>query len=177
VHDAENKVSGLHGAVAQLNAQIPTYDKVVAIAKELRVAKQEVTAISAKAVDWSAVVGQLGRNIPSGLGVTSFSGTSGTTASTATTASAAAAAATTASSAPSGAIGSLNLGVSGNFPSSAHFDPVAQWIDDLTAVSMFSPPSVTSVANAPSSGGNTSVSFESSLWLTADANLTKNAGS
>ena len=68
------------------------------------------------------------------------------------------------------------MGVSGAFPSSAHFDPVAQWIDGLTASSMFSPPGVASVTNQPV-GGNTTVAFQSTLWLTTDSNLTKNVGS
>jgi len=112
--------------------------------------------------------------------VTTFTGTS--TASGATTTAGAAATATTAGAttaagtAPPGAIGSLTLGVSGAFPSSAHFDPVAQWIDGLTASSMFSAPGVASVTNQPV-GGNTTVAFQSSLWLTAASDLTKNVGS
>ena len=68
------------------------------------------------------------------------------------------------------------MGVSGTFPTSSHFDPVAQWIDGLTASPMFSPPGVGSVANTPSAG-NTTLSFQSSFWLTPESNLTKNAGS
>ena len=181
VHNAENGVSSLKTSVAGLNAQIPTYDKVVAITNELRVAEGEVTQISSKAVDWSAVVTQLQQRIPAGLSVTTFSGTA---AATGTAASAAAASATSATAgdltaagaAPAGAIGSLTMGVSGAFPSSAHFDPVAQWIDGLTASSMFSPPGVSAVTNAPT-GANTTVAFQSTLWLTANSNLTKNVGS
>jgi len=181
VHDSENRVSNLKSSVAQLNAQIPTFDKVVAITNELRVAKGEVSQISAKAVDWSAVVAQLQQRIPAGLAVTTFTGTSTasgatTTAGAAATSTTAGAVATAAGTAPAGAIGSLTLGVSGAFPSSAHFDPVAQWIDGLTASSMFSPPGVASVTNQPI-GGNTTVAFQSSLWLTTDSNLTKNVGS
>jgi hypothetical protein len=69
----------------------------------------------------------------------------------------------------------LTVGLSGNFPSSAHFDPVAQWIDNLTASPMFSPPGVSSVANTPA-GGNTTVTFSSTLWLLPTSNLIKNAG-
>ncbi len=94
VHNAENGVSNLKSSVAQLNAQIPTFDKVVAITNELRVAKGEVSQISAKAVDWSAVVAQLQQRIPAGLAVTTFTGTS--TASGGAATAGAAATATTA---------------------------------------------------------------------------------
>ena len=43
VHSAQNGVSNLQTTVAELNAQIPSYDKVVAINNELRVAKGQVT--------------------------------------------------------------------------------------------------------------------------------------
>jgi type IV pilus assembly protein PilM len=177
VHNAENGVNSLKSSVAQLNAQIPTYDKVVAIANELRVAKTQVTHQSAEAVDWSAVVSQLGSHIPAGLAVTSFTG-SGLAGGSATPASSGAASATTTGNAPApGSIGSLTVGVSGTFPSSAHFDPVAQWIDGLTASTMFTPPGVAAVANAPSPGGNTVISFQSTLWLLPESSLSKNAGS
>jgi hypothetical protein len=52
---------------------------------------------------------------------------------------------------------------------------VAQWIDALTASPMFSPPGVAAVTNAPI-GANTTVAFQSNLWLTPKSNLTKNAG-
>ena len=173
VHNAENTVSGLQANVASLNNQIPTYDKVVSISNELQRAMQQVKAISSTAVDWSAVIGQLAQRIPANLVVSSFTGTS-------TGPGAAPAASTTSAGSqppPTGSIGTLQLNVSGTFPSSAHFDPVAQWIDNLTTSPMFTPPSVGSVANSPSNGGNTNVVFQSTLFLTQSANLTKNAGS
>ena len=171
VHEAQDHVGTLHASVAELNAQIPTFDKVVAIANELRTSKVQVTHISASAVDWSAVVGQLGAKIPAGLSITTFTGSSGA-GSTTTSSSTALPAGTTVTP---DAIGTLTLGLGGTFPSSAHFDPVAEWIDNITTSTMFSPPGVTSVANAPLNG-NTSVTFQSTLELTPDANLTKNAG-
>jgi len=170
VHHAQDQVGTLHASVAELNAQIPTFDKVVAIANELRTSKIQVSHIAATAVDWSAVVGQLGAKIPAGLSVTTFTGTSGS--APAATSSTAVPAGT---SPTPGAIGSLTLGLGGTFPTSAHFDPVAQWIDNISSSSMFGPPGVTSVANAPLNG-NTSVTFQSTLELSPDANLTKNAG-
>jgi len=174
VHNAQNDVSTLRTSVAALQAQIPTYDKVVSIAKELRVAQTEVTHISSTTVDWSAVVGQLGQRIPSGLSIITFTGTGAGTSGTA--ASTTSAAATLAGTAPAGSIGSLQVGVSGTFPNSAHFDPVAEWIDGLSSSPMFSPPGVASVTNT-AVGGNTAVSFQSNLWLTPQANLAKNVGS
>ncbi len=172
VHNAQDGVANLHSSVAELNAQIPRYDKVVAINNELRVAKGQVTQLASTAVDWSAVVSQLGSRIPTGLSANTFSGTGLTAAGAATTS----AAVTSAGSKPvPGSIGSLSVGLAGNFPSSAHFDPVAQWIDNLTASPMFSPPGVSSVANTPS-GASTTVAFTSTLWLLPTSNLIKNAG-
>jgi type IV pilus assembly protein PilM len=175
VHNAQNGVSDLHTTVAGLNAQIPKYDKVVAINNELRTAKSQVTLLGDTAVDWAAVVSQLSSRIPTGLSVNTFSGaglaTAGSTAST----TAAATPSSTGTAPVPGAIGSLSVGLSGNFPSSAHFDPVAQWIDNLTASTMFSPPGVSAVANAPA-GTSTTVTFTSTLWLLPTSNLIKNAG-
>ena len=173
VRGAQNDVSALQANVGQLNNQIPTYDRVVSIQKELETARAQVAQLSATAVDWSAVIGQLNRLIPANLAVNTFNG-SGTAAG-----AGAAAASTTrvaGQTAPPNSIGSLQLNVSGTFPTSAHFDPVAQWIDNLTTSPLFSPPSVASVANAPASG-STNVAFQSTLYLTQNANLKKNASS
>jgi type IV pilus assembly protein PilM len=171
VHNAENGVTTLKASVAALNAQIPTFDKVVAITNELRTAKTQVASISGTAVDWSAVVSQLGQRIPPGLAVTTFAGNS--TAAGGATATATATAPVGA--APPGSIGSVAMVVAGTFPNTAHFDPVAQWIDGLTASPMFTPPGVSAVTNAPN-GGNTNVTFSSNLFLTPYSNLARNAG-
>jgi len=171
VHKAQNDVAALHATVDGLNAQIPTFDKVVAIANELRLSKSQVSHVSTTAVDWAAVVSELGTRIPPGLGITTFTGTAngaGAAGSSSATAS------VPTGAAPATSIGSVNVGVGGTFPSTAHFDPVAQWIDGLTASPLFNPPGVSSVANAPN-GPNTAVSFQSTLWLTVGSNLAKNA--
>ncbi len=176
VHSAKNGVSNLQASVANLNAQIPRYDKVVAINNELRTAKAQVTHLGSTAVDWAAVVSQLGSRIPAGLSVNTFTGTGLATATGAPASTTATATPTSTGTTPApGAIGSLSVGLSGNFPSSAHFDPVAQWIDDLTASTMFSPPGVSAVSNTPA-GANTTVTFSSTLWLLPTSNLIKNAG-
>ena len=176
VHNAQNGVSNLRTTVAALNVQIPRYDKVVAINNELRTAKSQVTVLGGRAVDWAAVVSQLGSRIPAGLNVNTFTGSSLTGAAGAPASTTATATPSSAGTTPvAGAIGSLSVGLSGTFPSSAHFDPVAQWIDNLTASTMFSPPGVSAVANTPA-GANTSVTFTSTLWLLPTSNLIKNAG-
>jgi len=63
--------------------------------------------------------------------------------------------------------------VGGTFPSVAHFSPVAEWIDNITAASMFDPPGVSAVTNAPT-GADTNVTFQSTLSLTSAATLAKN---
>jgi len=176
VRSAQNGVTNLHAVVAGLNEQIPKYDKVVAINNELRLAKSQVSGLANTAVDWSAVVAQLSTRIPTGLNVNTFTGTGSAPAAGAPASTATATATTPGSTAPvAGAIGTLSMGLSGNFPSSAHFDPVAQWIDNLTASPMFSPPGVSAVANAPA-GAGTTVTFSSTLSLLPTSNLAKNAG-
>jgi hypothetical protein len=175
VRSAQNGVSNLHTAVADLNAQIPRYDKVVAINNELRVAKGQVSDLAATAVDWSAVVSQLSSRIPAGLSVNTFTGTGGTPAPGATSTASTSTPAAVGTAPVPGAIGTLSVGLAGNFPSSAHFDPVAQWIDNLTASTMFSPPGVETVANTPA-GADTTVTFTSTLFLLPTSNLIKNAG-
>ena len=79
----------------------------------------------------------------------------------------------TVGSAPTGTVGSIVVDVGGTFPGVAHFSPVAQWIDNITGASMFDPPGVSAVTNAPS-GAGTAVNFQSTLSLTSDATLAKN---
>jgi type IV pilus assembly protein PilM len=186
VHDAQNGVNALNMNVASLNAQIPTFDKVVAAESELATSKAQVSTITVSAVDWAAVVGELSKSTPSGLSLTSFTGTAQTTAATpaaggsasgTTTPTTPPATSTTpagaAGTVPAGAIGSISVSVGGTFPGAAHFNPVAQWIDNITAGSMFDPPGVSAVTNAPS-GAATIVNFQSTLSLTSSATLAKN---
>jgi hypothetical protein len=72
-------------------------------------------------------------------------------------------------------VGSFSVSVSGTFPANAHFDPVAEWIDSITSSTMFDPPSVSGVTNAPTTGGTT-VSFQSTVSLKSVA-LVKKASS
>jgi hypothetical protein len=133
-----------------------------------------VDKLTSSAVDWAAVLAELGGRIPAGLAVTNFTGASGTAAASST-----AAAASSSTSAPHptvpGAIGSFNATVGGTFPNDAHFSPVALWIDGVSASKMFSPPGVAAVANTPA-GPNTSVTFQSSVAIMSAANMAKNGG-
>ena len=72
-----------------------------------------------------------------------------------------------------GAVGTIAVSVGGTFPGVAHFSPVAEWIDNITGASMFDPPGVSAVTNAPS-GAGTTVTFQSTLSLTSGATLAKN---
>ncbi|HEY5252725.1 MAG TPA: type IV pilus assembly protein PilM [Acidimicrobiales bacterium] len=178
VHEAQNGVNALSTSVSGLNGQIPTYDKAVAVTDGLARSKTQVTAITTAAVDWSAVVTELNKTTPSGLSLTTFTGTAqaptgatpaGGGAATTTPGSSAAIGAT-----PTTAVGSLSVDVGGTFPDSSHFSPVADWIDNITsASSMFDSPGVGAVVNAPS-GTSTSVTFQSTLSLTSGATLAKN---
>ncbi len=178
VHNAENGVNALNVSVDALNGQIPTYDKAVAVTDGLARSKAQVSTVTVSAVDWAAVVTELDKSTPTGLDLTTFVGasqaTSGTTAGggaagTTTTTPASTAVGTT----TAGSVGTLTVDVGGTFPVSAHYDPVAQWIDNITAVSMFGPPGVSAATNTPS-GSGTDVSFQSTLSLTSGATLAKN---
>jgi len=188
VHDAQNGVDALNTSVAALNAQIPTFDKVVAADAELQTSKGQVSAITVAAVDWAAVVSELSKTTPTGLSLTTFSGSATATATSTTPAAGGSAtgattptttpATTTApagsvGATPTGAVGSISVQVGGTFPGVAHFSPVAEWIDNITAGSMFDPPGVSAVTNSPS-GAATIVNFQSTLSLTSSATLAKN---
>jgi outer membrane murein-binding lipoprotein Lpp len=149
VHNAQNGVNALSTSVAALNGQIPTYDKAVAVTDGLQRTKGQVTTITTSAVDWSAVVAELNKSTPVGLNLTTFTGT-------------AQAPAAPTGPAPGGgggqrprrrprrqphgrprrpaSVGTLNVTVGGTFPAVAHFQPVAEWIDNITGTSMFEPP-------------------------------------
>jgi len=186
VHSAQSSVNSLSASVTELNAQIPKYDTAVAVTDGLKVSQGQVDTITVSAVDWSAVVDELSKTTPTGLSLTSFTGsaqpaTSGTAggsaAGTTTTTIPATTTGTTPTggvgTTPAGAVGTVTVLVSGTFPDAAHFSPVAEWIDGITASTMFDPPGVSAVSNAPS-GGNTQVNFQSNLALTTGATLAKN---
>ncbi len=50
--------------MAALNAQIPTYDKAVAVTDGLARSKTQVSGITTTAVDWAAVVAELSKTTP-----------------------------------------------------------------------------------------------------------------
>lgn len=166
VHDAQNDVHALQANVASLNDQIPIYDTVVRANTELHVAQGRLARLSSTFVDWPAVLSQLDSSTPAGLSVTNFTGISQSASGSGSTVS------STPGASNAGAIGSISVSVSGTFPANAHFSPVAEWIDDITAAPMFDPPSVAGVANAPVSGGTT-VSFQSTVSLKNGALVTK----
>jgi type IV pilus assembly protein PilM len=180
VHNAQNGVTALNSSVTALNNQIPTYDKVVAATDELQTAKGQVVGITSSAVDWAAVVAELSKATPTGLSLTAFNGTAQSPAGTTTPAAGGSASATPTTTptaavgtVPAGAVGTIDVAVGGNFSGAAHFSPVAQWIDNITASTMFDPPGVSGVTNAPS-GSGTTVTFQSTLTLTTGATLAKN---
>jgi len=169
VHNAQNDVNTLTSSVAGLKAQIPSYSKVVRANDELGLAEGQITRLDNAAINWPAVLAELNARTPAGLSVSSFTGT-------ALTGSSSASAAGTPGASTAGAIGSVTVSVSGSFPANAHFSPVAEWIDSITASSIFDPPSVSGVTNTQATGGGTTVSFSSTISLKSSA-LVKKAGS
>lgn len=169
VHNAQNDVASLRSNVAALNAQIPKYSKVVRAEQELQLAQGQITRLNGTNINWPAVLTELNARTPAGLTVTNFNG-SGMNSPT----SGAAASSPGASNA--GAVGSITISVSGTFPANAHFSPVAEWIDSITASPMFDPPSVSGVTNSQASNGGTTVSFTSTVSLKSGA-LVKKASS
>ncbi len=176
VQSATSSVNALSASVAQFNTEIPTFDKALAAADEVRDTNAHVTSLASAAADWGSVFTQLDASTPSGLAITGLTGT-GTTVNGATSSdSGAAGTATPGATTAKGAIGSMVLTISGSFPGTAHFSPVAEWIDNISGVTMFSPPGVSSVTNTPV-GANTTVTFESNVSLGPDASLAKNGNS
>jgi type IV pilus assembly protein PilM len=168
VHSAENSVSTLKRTLASLNAQIPKYNRVVRANNELTTAKDDIVSLERTNVNWPAVLTELDARIPPGLSADSFAGTiSSQGASSSSTA--------TAGASRGASVGQFVISVSGTFPATAHFSPVAEWIDSISASPMFDPPQVTGVSNTPDSGGTT-VSFQSTVSLTSGA-LVQKAGS
>ena len=168
VHTAEGNVSSLQTTVSQLKGEIPTYNNVVRAVDELHTATGDVKRLSSEAVDWSAVLTEIDKVAPGGLNVTAFAGTGGPAvgATPATVAPAGTAA-------PAGSVGLVNVSVTGTFPNTAHFSPVAEWIDAIASSSMFSPPSVAGVTNVPA-GSNTTVTFQSSVAVLAPGSIENN---
>jgi hypothetical protein len=128
---------------------------------------------------------ELGKTTPTGLSLTTFTGTAQASSAATPAAGGAASGATTppttgtttpsaaVGAVPAGSVGSISVQVGGIFPGVAHFSPVAQWIDNITAGTMFDPPGVSAVTNAQS-GSGTAVNFQSTLSLTSGATLAKN---
>ncbi len=173
VRSATSSVNALNASVVQFNAEIPTFDKALAAADEVKETNAHVTTLTNAAADWGAVFSQLDASTPSGLAVTDVSGTG---ASAAGGASASGTTATPGATPAKGAIGNMTVTVSGSFPGTAHFSPVAEWIDNISGVTMFSPPGVSAVTNTPV-GANTTVTFQSTVSLGPDGSLAKNGNS
>jgi type IV pilus assembly protein PilM len=169
VHQAESDVASLQTSVTQLNGEIPKYDAVVRTIAELHAAKGEVTRLTNAAVDWSAVLGQIDGVAPPGLSVVTLSGTGGP----ASAGAGPGATTTAATPLPAGSIGMVTVSVLGTFPNTAHFSPVAQWIDSISGSKFFSPPGITAVANTPA-GGNTTVAFQSVVDVAIAGSLAQN---
>ncbi len=175
VHSAEQQVASLTASAAQLQSEIPTYNKAASAVTELHSAQSQVTSLTSSAVDWSAVLTQLDSVTPSGLGISSFTADGGPTVAGSSTPGAAAPSpsGTTPGATVTGGIGSVTVSVAGSFPNTAHFSPVAEWIDGISSSPMFAPPSVSSVANA-AAGGATNVTFQSVLSILTGASMQKN---
>lgn len=174
VHEAEHQVAALTANTAQLEAEVPTYEKASDAVTELNAAHDQVTKLTSEAVDWAAVINELDSITPSGLAIDAFTATggpalttsSGSTSSTSTTG-------TTPGATTTGGVGSMTVSVAGSFPNTAHFSPVAEWIDAISNSSMFAPPSVSSVANA-ASGGSTNVTFQSVVTILTGGSMKEN---
>jgi hypothetical protein len=168
VHSAQDDVNTLQTSVATLQVQIPTFSAVVRAHDELAVASGQITRLTSTFVDWPAVLTELDARMPAGLTVTSFTGNAQTTSSSASSSTA------TPGASSAGAVGNINVSATGSFPANAHFSPVAEWIDNITASSMFDPPSVNGVTNAQVTGtGGTTVSFSSTVSLKSTALVKK----
>jgi type IV pilus assembly protein PilM len=179
VRSAESGVNALNASVASLNNQIPTYDKAVAVTDGLQRSKAQVTTITTSAVDWSAVVSELNQATPAGINLSAFSGTASATpgaaagGASAPTSSATTTPSTSIGAPATGVVGTVTMDAEGTFPAAAHYDPVADWIDNISGSTMFDPPGITAATNTPS-GAGTTVNFQTTISLTSGATLSKN---
>ena len=174
VHKAEQQVASLTSSMAQLRAEIPSYNKAASAVSELHGAQGQVTSLTSHAVDWAAVISQLDSVTPADLGISTFTANGGPALGGSSTGSAAPSpAGATPGALVSGGIGTMTVSVAGTFPNTAHFSPVAQWIDGISSSPIFAPPSVSAVANAPA-GGSTTVTFQSVVSILSGASLEKN---
>jgi type IV pilus assembly protein PilM len=164
VHSAQNDVAALKTNVKKLNASIPKYDAVVRLTNELKVVEGQVTHIQSTDINWPAVLAELVKRTPAGLTVTGFSGISqsGSTSS---------ASGSTPGSSAAGAVGSISLTVTGQFPATSHFNPVAAWIDSISASPIFDSPSISGVSNSGS--GTIVVEFTSTIYFKSGALVQK----
>jgi type IV pilus assembly protein PilM len=156
VRSAKGDVTTLRKNVAALNALVPKYDTVVRLHQELQQVKGQIARIGAADIDWPTVLAALVASTPADLSISSVNGlaVSGPASSSSPSG--------TPGSSTVGAVGSVTVSVTGTFPATSHFNPVAEWIDSIAASSMFDSPSVSSVSNAQN-GGQTAVSFQSTV--------------
>lgn len=166
VQSAQKDVATLTSSVQGLKAQIPKFNRVVRAHNELNIARGNIRRLESTAVDWPSVLAELIARTPAGLSVSVFTGTAGTGSAGSSSSSASPGAASV------GAVGTVAMSVSGTFPSNAHFNPVAEWLDGITASPMFDPPSVSGASNTPAPGGTT-VSFLSTDSLKSGALVKK----
>jgi len=173
VHNAQNNVDALNANIAQLNAQIPKYDLVVAANNAYTAGVARRASVLNAAVDWPLALGNLISITPANAKVQTFVGAAATPAvgSASSTSGIAAAPSTTAassSSTTSAAIGTVQLAVNGPGPSLSISEA---WINAIAGSQLFANP----LQGATVVNSDTSISFPFAVSVTPNASLDKNA--
>jgi len=171
VRTAQNNVDTLNSSITNLNAQIPKYDLVVAANHAYTAGKARRDSVLTSSVDWPQALGNLISITPPSIQVLTFAGTTGNAPASASGSSASSSASSaSSSSSSSGAIGQVGTNLTG--PGPGLTSPSA-W---TTAIAndpqkMFANPVPTTVTT----NVNGTVSFPSTISVTAYASLAKNA--
>lgn len=166
VRSAQNNVNTLNSEITTINSEIPKYDLVVAASNAYNAGVQRRASVLNAAVDWPSALGNLIAITPKNIEVQAFSGTTGN----APTSGATSAAPATAGGTASAVIGSVSTSLTGPGPG---LTSPSQWIQAIAGDTpqLFVSPVPSSVVTNP----NGSVSFPSSISITALASLAKNA--
>ncbi|HZT66339.1 MAG TPA: type IV pilus assembly protein PilM [Acidimicrobiales bacterium] len=150
VHSEQDQVKTAQGQVDALQAKVNSYASFLREKTMVKNTDQVLSGLVAHEISWPAVIDQVGREIPPGVAISSFSGQGATTTS-------ASAAAGGVASAP--VLGTISMSVTG-----PAYTSVAQWVSQMQSSPAFS--NVFATGLSKSTG---SVTFSSTASVTSSA--------
>ncbi len=159
VYNAEHDVGSLKGSIALLQSEIPRYDAVAKADAAISSDQGLGQPLVSQEVNWPAVLQDLARYTPYGVGASGFSGTVAVPAAATTTGTALASAAPSpALPSPTATIGNVSLSFSGQgYPS------FQQWFDAMLGSKRFE---IEQYSGVTSGGASSGISFSAQLGVT-----------